>query len=43
VPSAAPIALATLPSIPGLCSISTRMVREYWALGVPGTTRDSLT
>src|SRR4051795_10967363 len=37
VPPASPIALATSPSIPGLCSISTRMVREYWADGVAAT------
>ena len=36
VPPASPIALATLPSIPGTWSISTRSVRLYWALGVVG-------
>jgi hypothetical protein len=28
------MAVATSPSIPGLWSISTRIVREYWAEGV---------
>src|SRR4051794_2286110 len=37
VPPASPIALATSPSIPGLCSISTRIVSEYWADGVAAT------
>jgi hypothetical protein len=37
VPPALPIALATLPSIPGRCSISTRTVRLYWALGALAT------
>src|SRR5205085_8059402 len=43
IPPAAPIALATCPSIPGLCAISTRSVMLYCALGVPGIARDSLT
>jgi len=43
VPPASPIALATRPSIPGRCSISTLKVRLYWALGVVATRRDSLT
>ena len=34
VPPASPIAEATLPSMPGTWSISTRRVRLYWALGV---------
>ena len=34
VPPASPMAVATRPSIPGRCSISTRSVIEYWALGV---------
>ena len=34
VPPASPIAEATLPSMPGRWSISTRRVRLYWALGV---------
>jgi hypothetical protein len=29
--------VATFPSMPGLSSISTRMVRLYWADGVCGT------
>ncbi len=33
-PPAWPIALATCPSMPGWSSISTRIVRLYWALGV---------
>src|SRR4051812_35495024 len=37
VPPASPIALATSPSMPGLCSISTRIVSEYWADGVAAT------
>src|SRR3954452_5343942 len=37
VPPASPIALATRPSMPGLCSISTRIVSEYWADGVATT------
>src|SRR5947209_9235303 len=37
VPPAAPIALATCPSIPGLWAISTRMVSENWADGVAAT------
>src|SRR3954463_11060851 len=37
VPPAAPIALATSPSMPGLWSISTRIVSEYWADGVAAT------
>jgi hypothetical protein len=36
-PPARPIAEATCPSMPGLWSISTRIVREYWAEGVVGT------
>src|SRR2546423_961376 len=28
---------ATVPSMPGLCSISTRIVSEYWADGVAAT------
>src|SRR3954452_8780636 len=35
VPPAFPIALATRPSMPGWSAISTRSVRENWALGVP--------
>src|SRR5215207_1758832 len=41
-PPASPIAPATLPSIPGACSISTRMVSEYWALGTGGIERTTL-
>src|SRR3954470_16546503 len=37
VPPAWPIALATCPSMPGLWSISTRIVSEYWADGVAAT------
>ena len=37
VPPASPIALATLPSMPGRWSISTRIVREYWAEVAPAT------
>src|SRR5947209_16781833 len=37
VPPAAPMALATCPSIPGLWAISTRMVSENWAGGVAAT------
>lgn len=32
-PPASPMAAATSPSIPRVCSISTRSVMEYWALG----------
>src|SRR3954469_2767606 len=37
VPPARPIAVATSPSMPGLCSISTRIVTEYGAGGVAAT------
>ena len=37
VPPTSPMALATFPSMPGRWSISTRIVKEYWAEVAPGT------